>query len=119
MGVSRTNSFIELIGLIFIFIFILIAAYFVSKWVGISGVKQAYNKNMRIVETLRVSPGKYIQIVKTGSKYLVLGISKDHIEYLTELEEEQLEHTEMPEINQVNFRDIFEKIKKDKQNKNN
>ena len=46
--------------------------------------KQTYNKNIEVVESYRIAPSKFIAIVRTGSKYLVIGVGKDEISKLSE-----------------------------------
>jgi flagellar protein FliO/FliZ len=122
-GVSTLENFFNLLGLLVIFILILVATYFTARWVGAYQVGQNKNKNMKVIETYRINQTKFIQIVKIANKYIVIAVSKDHIEFLTELTEEDIMMPdENPRITN-NFKDIFsgiiEKEIKGKRNKNN
>ena len=67
--------------------------------------------NMELLDALRISNNKYLQIVKVGSKYLCLAVCKDTVTMLVELEQEDIKEIES-EIKPINFQDILEKVKK-------
>ena len=83
------SGYWELLGMILIFVLILVASYYTTKWIGKSNFVNRSVKNIAVKETYQIAPGKVIQIVKAGSKYIVLGVTKDHINMLTELSEEE------------------------------
>lgn len=90
VGLSGFDSFLQLLGVLLIFIFVLIITYFTTKWIANYQKGQNYNKNLRIVETIRITNNKYIQIVEAGKEYLVIAVGKDEIHLLTKLSEDQL-----------------------------
>ncbi len=53
-----------------------------------------FNKNLQIVESLKIDASKYIALVKAGEIYLVVAVGKDEMTVLAQLTEEQL--TEVP-----------------------
>ena len=110
-SMSALQNVMQLIGVIIIFIIILIATYYTTKWIGATGIAGGRSKNIKIIETYKISQNKFIQILKTGEKYIVIGVSKDHIEYLTELDADELVVEENTEAAAVNFKDVFAKIK--------
>lgn len=108
---NTVDNFLQCIAVIFMFVLILIAAYFVSRWIGTAGMSQYQNKNIRIIEGCRVGQNKMVQIVKVGKKYFVLGIGKDEISCLGEVKEEDLAITE-DEIKPLpEFKEILAKVK--------
>lgn len=116
-GISRIESLINLLGVFILFLLILAAAYYTSKWIGKAKFLQQNNKNIQVIETFRLNQSKYIQIVKIGSKYVVIGISKEHMDVITELTEDELNlsitEQNTPDIN-VDFKDVLAKIMKKK-----
>ncbi len=106
------GGFFDLFVLILVFILILVAAYYVTKWLSTSGLKMQKNQNIKILEVFRLNQSKYIYIVELGNKVVALGVSKDHIEYLTELKRDSLEFKK-PESGLMNFKD-FLKLSKTK-----
>lgn len=88
---SSLESFIELIGALLIFVFVLMVTWLVTRWMGGYQKSKRKNTNLDIVETMPVGNSKYISIVRTGNKYLAVSIGKDEIHLLTELEASDLE----------------------------
>jgi flagellar protein FliO/FliZ len=116
-GVSGFGSFLQLIGVLLVFVFVLALTYFTTKWIANYQKGQTHNKNLRIVETIRVTNNKYIQLVEAGEEYLVIAIGKDEIRLLTKLSEEQLKvlPEKMAASGEKNvgesFQDVFNKIR--------
>ncbi|MFA9375371.1 MAG: flagellar biosynthetic protein FliO [Lachnotalea sp.] len=113
---SRFESIWQLFSISIVFIIVLGLAYYSTKWIAAIQKKQVYNKNIEVVETFKVTTNKYIQIVRTGEKYLVIAVSKDTITMLTEIDKDQLEIGNI-EGQKENFSDILNKIKELKHKK--
>ena len=88
---SRLNNLAEILSLLLILVFVLSLTYFVTRWVAVYQKGQVKGRNLRVVETLRITNNKFIQIVKAGDEYLVIAIGKDEVHLLTRLTKEQLE----------------------------
>ena len=110
---SALGSFIQLLGVLIIFLFVLAITYFTTNFA---------NKNLQIVESIRVGNNKFIAIVKAGEVYLVVAVGKDDVTLLTQLTEEQL--SEVPDLSaaqnrfpmdgkaaQENFREVLNRVK--------
>ena len=107
MKTSGFDSFIQLLGVLLIFIFVLAITYFTTKWIAGYQKSRSFNKNLRIVETL---------IIEAGEVYLVIGVGKDEITMLTTLTKEQLHDLDTYEVIKQteageNFQEILKKIK--------
>lgn len=46
--------------------------------------------NVKVLETMRISNSKYIQILKIGNKCFAIAVCKDTVTYLCEVNEEEL-----------------------------
>ena len=105
------ESFVQFITILLLFLFVLIITYVVTRWV--SGIQkiQMTGKNMELVETMRISNSKYLQIVRTGEKYLVVAVCKDTVTMLTELSADEISLSSETEENSLSFREILDKIK--------
>lgn len=108
---NTLDNFLQFISLIVVFVFIIVAAYFATRWLGTAGAKQYQNRNIRIIEGCRVGQNKTIQIVKVGKKYFVLGIGKDEVTCLGEVDEEDLTITEEEIKPLPDFKEILAKVK--------
>lgn len=108
---SRFESIWQLVSVSIIFLIVLGLSYYTTRWISKIQKKQAYNKNIEVIETFKVTTNKYIQIVRTGEKYLVIAIGKDNISMLTEINEEQLNLSLDTEVPKESFHEILNKIK--------
>lgn len=100
------DNFFQLIMSVILLLVIMVVAYFVTRWIGNMGNTQLNNKNIKVIEGRRVGQNKFVEIVKVGSKYFVLGIGKDEISCLGEVKEEELVISEdtmkpLPDFNQI------------------
>jgi flagellar protein FliO/FliZ len=93
---SALGSFLQLIGVLIIFIVVLFITFYTTKWIGNYQKTNLVNKNLQIVESIRVGNNKFIAIVKAGEAYLVVAVGKDEVTLLTQLTEEQL--SEIPDF---------------------
>ena len=120
--ISTSQSFFQLIIVLICFVGVLALAYFTTKWLANYQKGQSYNKNLKIIETLKVSPDKYVQIVACGNKrYLILGLSKNEVTLLGEMTEDELIELEVAPSGSSNstntsnaFSQIIDKMKNKK-----
>ena len=109
---GRTDSFVQFITVLIIFLFVLFVTYWVTKWTAGYQKSQTSNANMEILETIRLSNNKYVQIIRVGRKYLAVAICKDTVTMLTEVPEQDLVFSEDNTSGPLGFKDILEKIQK-------
>lgn len=107
-GNSSMDSLIQLIGILVIFVFVLVITYATTRWIANYQKTTGKNRNIRVIETFRISNSKYIQIIQTGNKYLAIGVSKDNITLLTELSKDEI--TDFTADNQQTKDESFAKI---------
>ena len=108
------ESFLQLIGALIIFVFVLVLVYLVTRWMGSVQKGQSHNKNLHIVETIGVGSNKMISIIEAGKQYLVVAIGKDEIHLLAKLSREELKDLSFEEErigSQESFSDIMRKLK--------
>lgn len=121
---SSLNSFIQLLGVLAIFVFVLLITYFVTKWIGGFQKTQMSGRNFQVIDTLRIAGNKYVQILKMGDVYLVVAIGKDTVTMLAKLTAEEIGLTEEEILNgnqtknntkaaetQMSFQETLEKLK--------
>ena len=112
----------QLIGVVLIFLIVLALTYFTAKWIGGYQQINMKNKNLQILESIKVGTNKFICLIKAGEIYLVVAVGKDEITMLAQLTEEQLSVVPSltiygkcdKEENLVaadNFQEVFEKMK--------
>lgn len=108
---STLDNFMQLLGLVFLLIVILIATYYTSRFVGGIKLGQMKNSNFTVIDNYRISQNKVIQIVKIANKYIVIAIGKDTINYITELDEADVLIKEMNPGQKLSFKETLEKLR--------
>ena len=109
-GTSSVSSFWQLVGLVLLLIIILIAAYYVSRFVANLKMGQLSKSNFQVIDTYRISTNKFLQIVKIGKRYFVLAVGKDTITLVAELEEDEVMIREFSHGEKPNFKKLLEKF---------
>ncbi len=115
MQPGGTNSVVQFLTALLVFVFVVALTYFTARWVGAYQKIQPVNKNFEVIETCKVTQNKFLQIIKVGSRYFLIGIGKDNLEYFTELNEEDLDltaDTKMQDGFQLLYQKAKERIKK-------
>ena len=108
VGQSALASFFKLVLLLIAFILILVASYYVTKWYAKSGFVKKQTTNMEVIDTYSMGPNRQICIMRIGQKYIAVSVCKEHIRFLTEIPEEQLELPEhMPQEDTAPFKVVF------------
>lgn len=113
LTVSDTaDSYIQFITILIIFVFVLAITYWVTKWTAGYQKSKTAGANMEMIEALRLSGNKYVQIIRIGQKYLAVAVCKDTVTMLAEIPEEELclSGGEMSKVS--SFRDILTKVQK-------
>jgi len=108
---SSADNLLQLLGLCLILALILVAAYYTSRFIGRYKMGQLKDSNIQVIEAFRISPNKMLQIVRIANRYVVLGISKDQITYITELDGNEVVTHDVQENEKLSFREVFEKLK--------
>ena len=112
---STFESVMELIGLILIFIIVLVACYFTTRFVAGKQMVQKKMGNFETVETYAIAQNKYLQLIRMGNKYVVISVSKDSVQYITELEENEICRMQKEVSAQgKSFKEILSLISKEK-----
>lgn len=116
LAATSLDSFVQLITVLIIFVFVLILTYFTTRWMAGIQKGRSFNKNLKIIETISVGNNKMISIVEAGTKYIVVSIGKDEVNFLTELKEEDLKDLSFKNLqnttqNAESFSAIMDKLK--------
>lgn len=107
---SELSSGWQLVGVFILFLFILGATYLTTKIVGGVKLNQMKNSNFHVIETYRITQNKFLQLVKVGTRYIVLSVSKDNVNFITELQEDEILHLEQMSKSKENFSAIMSKL---------
>ncbi|MBE5882271.1 MAG: hypothetical protein E7289_08210 [Lachnospiraceae bacterium] len=107
------ESVVQLITSLLIFAFVLAVTFWTTKFVAKYQKNTMNSGNMEVVEVTRIAPNKYLQIVRVGGRYFLISVGKDNVNFIAELQSEDLHLKEMTEAKEqyMDFKSILEKAK--------
>lgn len=99
----------QLIFLILVFAGVIILAYYSTKWVA-SAKTSRRSGNLNVIESMSVGHQGAVQIIRAGKKYFLIGITKEKVTLLSEIDENDIEIMEnKPQIINASFERYFKK----------
>lgn len=104
------SSFAQFITVFLLFLAVLALTYFTTRYIAGYQKSRIKSGNMELIESLRISNNKYLQIVRAGNKYLVMAVCKDSVTFLVELKEDELIISQEEAVN-LDFKGFLEKAK--------
>ena len=106
------ESVVRFLVVLFIFLFVCVLTYFGTRFIATVQKGQMNCTNIDVVETFRIAPNKYVQIVRIADEYVAICVCKDTVTFLTKVDQGQLELTpEKTVVGSAVFKDILEKAK--------
>ncbi len=106
------NSFAQFLTVLIIFVGVLALTYFTTRWIATYQKGKMMSGNIQVLETLKITQNKYIQIVRVGNHLYAIAIGKDSMTLLGELSEDEIHIQEdvgmMPNMN---FKQLLENAK--------
>ncbi|GEM_PF-720263 len=103
--------------LIVLFVVVLFAAYYVTKLIGTIQYQKYQGNNIKIIETVGISPQKSLQLVKVGNKFYLLAITKDNIVFISEIDEKEINISDnIHQVPNLKFDSLFKDMIKNVRN---
>jgi flagellar protein FliO/FliZ len=91
---------------------VLFAAYYTTKLLSVRAKGMTNSKNMQLLESMMLGRDRQIALIKVGQKVLVIGITAQSMEILTEISEDEIEITEFKaKAASRSFKDILTSAK--------
>ena len=110
---DRAESITQFLTVILVFVLVLVLTYLTTRFVGNYQKARTANRNFEVIETYRITNGKYLQIVKIGEKFVVIGIGKNDISYICDLSSDDIKTIPDGSGQSVEaFKSILEKAKR-------
>lgn len=104
------NSVVQFITVTLIFVLVLAITYFTTRWVGSYQKKHMSYGNIKIIESMRLSGNKVLEVVKVGDKSFLIAVCKDTVTCIGEVNEDTMELNE-PESAGESFGTVFNRFK--------
>ena len=105
------DSFVQFITVLFIFVLVLAVTYFVTRWIGNLGRQQGKSGNIEVIESARISPGVYVEIVRIGQRYVALSVSKDSSAFICDIPKEDIVIDDDGHASGFDFAGILDKMR--------
>ena len=75
---------------IVIFILVLAVTLGVTRWIGKYQSRISTGNNIEVLESVRISPQSYAEILRIGKKYVAVAVCKEKVTFLCELDKEEI-----------------------------
>ena len=111
--VIKSNSlqgFLELMSVLLIFVAVLGATLFVTKWIAGYQKQQSMNGNIELLDAARLNGNKYIQLVRIGETYVAVAVCKDTVTTLAQIPAKEIKQLEQK--GNGGFGEILARLKK-------
>ena len=111
------SSILQLLFVVFVFVGVLALAIFATRFLA-SGKVIKRGTNMEVIESISLGAQTMMQIVRVGGKYLVIGVTKENITFLTEVDEGDVKKHDNGSV-VIPFEKYFKRFNKPRENNQN
>lgn len=112
---STVSSIAQFVTVLIIFIGVLLLTYLVTRWMGGYQKSQFRGSNLEVIETVKIAPAKYVQIIRAGDKYLAVALGKDTVTMLAELDQDTVIQSRERGEKNTDFAALLKKVREKKQ----
>lgn len=112
---SLGEGVIKIVYILFLCVIVFLGAYYTSRLVGQHQFNRKKHGNIRIIEAIYVGPQKSIQLVQVGSEYLLIGVTKDRIQYMKEIDKDHIDfglYNQLDSKDPISFSQHLDKLMK-------
>lgn len=88
---AKQSDWLQVIVLLVLFIMVLFGAYFATRLFGSFQIKKGSSKNIHHLESISVGPQKVLQLIKVGEEYILIGVTKDKITFIKDINKENID----------------------------
>ncbi len=71
-------------------IFLIFLTYYAANWLN-KRVRFSGNTTVKVVEKINLGPDRAIMIISIGEKYMLIGVTSQHIEKISDLDKTDME----------------------------
>ena len=115
MLLTGVNGIAQLITVAVLFILVLALTYFTTRFVGRYQKGQLSGNNIQVIDMLRLSQNKLVQIVRVGEKYFAVAVCKDTVTLLGEIDGDKLVIKEQGTASNMEFENLLKSFRKKEQ----
>jgi len=75
----------QVVWFVLVFAFVIVLAFVFTRWIAGARYKRDSTGNLQVVESIAVGQQVYLQLVRAGGKYIVIGVTRGNVTYVCEL----------------------------------
>ena len=120
---STGENVVEFIVVLIIFVGVLVLTYYTTRFIANYQKTHIYNKNIEIIETMRIANNKYVQVIRVGKEdYFVVGVGKDEVAPIGQVKSENLDFSRddvtVPDVTKFskNFKSFLDSFRNENSN---
>lgn len=106
------DDILQLVTILIILVLVMAAAFFTTRFIVRYQQGSHSGNNIEVIETYRLSPNMYAQILRLGKTYVAVAVCKDTVTKLAELQEEEVVRISASSAEGSSFQDILARLKK-------
>ena len=106
------DDILQLVTILIILVLVMAAAYITTRYIARFQQGTRSGNNIEVIETYRLSPNMYAQIVRMGKTYVAIAVCKDTVTKLAELQEDEVIISDTVSAEGSSFQDILARLKK-------
>ena len=108
------SGYAQFITVLILFVAVLWVTWAVTKWTAGYQKGKWTGGNIEMLESFRIAPDKYVQIIRVADKYLAVAVAKDTVTFLAELDESELMLKKDTASVKMSFQELLEKVREKK-----
>lgn len=112
---SLFQNSLKLFGLVILFVLIIVACYYVTRFVGSKSMGTIRESNINVIDVHRINQNQCLLIVKVGKRFYLLASGKDSVSLLSELKEDDISLISAAGNKTLKFQDVFSAMAKKKE----
>lgn len=105
------KNILELIVLLGIFVLVLVACVLTTRFIAGHQIQRNRNSNFKAIETYQITQNRYLHLVQIGTRYFVVSVTKENINFIAELNEEEIVVRQEKTGLQRSFKEILSEFK--------
>ncbi len=110
---SSIDSITQFVTVLILFIAVLAVTYLVTRYIGGLQRGQTKGNNIEVIETVRIGQNQCVEIVRVADRYLAVGIGKEEVTMLAELDKDSVDLPQEGSGVMQSFKEILNRKKND------
>ena len=94
VNISTLDLLGQLLWLALMFALVVALTVVCTRWIANARYRRGSTGNLQVVESIAVGQQVYLQLVRVGGKYVVVGVTKSNVSFLCHIAEEDVKSSQ-------------------------